>query len=446
MSKTLQDWLAWQETLHPCEIDLGLQRVAQVIRQLLPDYYESPHHESKQTHFPCYVITIAGTNGKGSTVALLEAILCAAGYQVGSYTSPHLLDYNERIKINQIPVADKLICDSFERINLARGELSLSYFEFGTLAAIDIIIQQNCDIAILEVGLGGRLDAVNVIDPDIALVTTVDIDHQDWLGHDRETIALEKAGIYRPDKPALYGDTDLPQSIKDKVKEEGLFFYQFATDYNFYIDTQGNWQWHNNNCTSLKHLPSPNLNGYIQYKNASNVLMILELLKPKFSVSLTEIQQGLQSVKLAGRFQKISDNPLIILDVAHNEQATKILKQSLENTLNFEHLHIIIGMLKDKECAKVIAILEPIVDSWRIIELNSNRAKPAAEIADIIHKNHTKKSNITKNVQIFSSFKQAFDDYQDKQLVSHQHCLLIFGSFYTVKDALTLLGQHKSNE
>ncbi len=444
MPKTLQDWLDWQETLHPCEIDLGLQRVAQVIRRLLPDCFESKNADSKQTHFPCYVITIAGTNGKGSTLALLEAILCAAGYRVGSYTSPHLLDYNERIKINQVPVTDQLICDAFARINQARAELSLSYFEFGTLAAIDIIIQQKCEFALLEVGLGGRLDAVNVIDPDIALVTTVDIDHQDWLGHDRETIALEKAGIYRQDKPALYGDSNLPTSIKDKVEEEGLSFYQFSMDYHFYMDSNGHWAWkysHNKEISTFNDLPMPHLAGKIQYKNASNALMVVELLKELFPISLSEIKQGLQNVKLLGRFQIISHNPLIVLDVAHNEQATQVLKQSLEQMFDFEDLHIIIGMLNDKECAKVIAILEPIVTSWRVIDLDSNRAKSATEIADIINETATQQSGRSAKVTVFSNFNQAFDDYKKNQCVlADKSCLLIFGSFYTVKDALKTLG------
>lgn len=472
MPKSLQDWLNWQETLHPHEIDLGLERVAQVLKNLLPDCYES-----FQAHFPFTVITIAGTNGKGSTVAMLEAILCEAGYRVGSYTSPHLLNYNERIKINQTPVSDQLICDSFERIDMARinnthidkdrSKYSLTYFEFGTLAAIDIIHKQSCDIAILEVGLGGRLDAVNVIDPDIALVTTVDIDHQDWLGSDRNAIGLEKAGIYRKDKPALYGDSDLPDSIKKMVIEQELSFFQFSVDYQYSLRNQNistlipkqinnaeQWDWivaddnmqqHN----SRYNLLTPNLKGTVQFKNASNVLMVLELLKDKFPVTQTEIKRGLQNVQLSGRFQVVSTEPFIILDVAHNAQAAKVLKQSCEQLSSSSKLNVIVGMLKDKDVAQVISIIEPIVDTWRIIELDTPRAMPAVEIETIIRDILKTKMNQTSPgsnilIKTFSNFELAFQDLiNSKLLFSNNDTLLVFGSFYTVTDAMQTLERFK---
>ena len=437
MAKTLQDWLDWQETLHPCEIDLGLQRVDQVIRQLLPDCYRS-----EPARFPFTIITIAGTNGKGSTVALLEAILCAAGYRVGSYTSPHLLRYNERIKINQTAVSDQLICNAFTRIDQARGaEVSLSYFEFGTLAAIDIMVQQACDIVVLEVGLGGRLDAVNVLDADISLVTTIDIDHQDWLGSDRNTIALEKAGIYRRNKPAIYGDNDCPETIKTLVKEQDLFFFQYSIDYHYSLEQDGLWRW-----GAYTHLPQPALKGVVQYKNAANVLMVLELLKKQLPVTEENIRQGLHNVRLAGRFQIISHDPFIVVDVAHNIQAARVLKQSLQQSSDFEHLHIIIGMLKDKDCSDVISVLESVADSWRVIELDSARARPADEIAAIIAA-IVSQSAVKKDITTFNNFQQAFEDYSNKGLLSGgKDGLLVFGSFYTVTDALQTLGQAKAYE
>lgn len=429
MSKTLQEWLDWQETLHPREIDLGLQRVSQVIKTLLPECYRSEHGI-----FPFSIITIAGTNGKGSTTALLESILCSAGYRVGSYTSPHIFSYNERIKINQTAVSDQAICDAFSRIDKARADTSLSYFEFGTLAAIDIMVQESCELVILEVGLGGRLDAVNVLDADIALVTTVDLDHQDWLGNDRDTIALEKAGIYRSDKPALYGDDKLPETIKQLVDQQKLSFYQFSTDYHYSLKNNGLWDW---SCNHKKEvicdLPAPALKGKIQYKNAANALMILELLKKQYPVTKANINSGLKNAKLLGRFQKISDDPLVILDVAHNEQAVQVLKQSLEEFVEFDRLHVIVGMLKDKDCKKIIEVLHSIVSSWRVIDLETHRAKQVNELADIITQTQTKKSK----VETFPDFKQAFDDYKkDIPLVDSNDCLLVFGSFYTVIDAL----------
>jgi dihydrofolate synthase/folylpolyglutamate synthase len=486
MSRTLQDWLNWQETLHPSEIDLGLGRVEQVLYQLLSESKSPACQVSKNSETPQFslsytVVTVAGTNGKGSTVALLEAIFSEAGYRVGSYTSPHLLEYNERIKINQVQVTDELLCDSFERIDKARGDLSLTYFEFGTLAAIDIFCHQLCEIVILEVGLGGRLDAVNVINPDVALVTTVDIDHQDWLGSDREMIGIEKAGIYRNNKPAIFGDIDCPKSILDRVARQKLTFYQYSVDYQYEARAR-QWDWLVLNHTPDKkaelfsryNLPLPNLNGAAQLKNAANVLMVLELLKESCPVTQADIKRGLLSVQLPGRFQIFSTKPFIILDVAHNVQAAKILRNSLEqlNSIVFEpesikapdkktlkasdtqppkasdvkslkasgKLHVIVGMLKDKDVLEVLSVLAPIVDSWRIIELDTPRAMPAKDIEIILKNNSPLTDGIDKKIQCFSNFELAFHDFNaNKLMLNSIDKLLIFGSFFTVTDALHLL-------
>lgn len=444
--KTIQDWLNWQETLHPSEIDLGLERVQLVLERLLPQCFESYNGK-----FPFTVITIAGTNGKGSTVAMLEAILNEAGYRVGCYTSPHLLQYNERIKLNRVPVTDEIICDSFARIEQAREQISLTYFEFGTLAAIDVFYQHQCDIVILEVGLGGRLDAVNIIDADIAMVTTVDIDHQDWLGSDRDAIGLEKAGIYRHEKPAIFGDDNLPESIRNKVRQEGLAFFQYSQDYDFNCrDKQWDWLPADTNGQFSAHynLPLPSLKGLIQLKNAANVLMCLELLKDSYPVSQAEIKRGLQNTFLAGRFQIVSSQPLIILDVAHNVQAAKMLRQSIEQVSVPGKFNVIIGMLKDKEVREVIAVLLPLVDSWRVIELNSPRAMAARDINHLLQellqtktqeqsgKNHA----AAINIQCFDSFAEAYQDYKryNDQSGNFEN-LLVFGSFFIVSDALNTL-------
>jgi len=455
MPKSLQEWLSWQETLHPSEIDLGLQRVTEVLNRLLPlglafDSLDS-NSDSIKPDIPI-VITIAGTNGKGSTVAMLESIFTQAGYRVGSYTSPHLLRYNERIKINQIPVSDQLICDSFERINQARlqkKEQSLTYFEFATLAAIDIFHQELCHIIILEVGLGGRLDAVNIIDADVALITTVELDHQDWLGSDREAIGIEKAGIYRSNKPAIYGDDNLPQSIADIVKQKDLTFYQYSIDYNFRAREQvpykpspskQQWDWLASSFPERYNLPWPNLQGEVQLKNASNVLMVLNLLKDSCPVTQTEIKLGLQNTRLAGRFQIISSSPLVVLDVAHNVQAAHVLKTSALSLQKQSpgKLHVIIGMLKDKEVSDVLSVVAPHISSWRLIELDSQRAMPAQEIKNILtslQKNLGAK-NKTK-IQCFENFEQAYDDYSRHELLLNpDDILLVFGSFFTVTNAL----------
>ena len=453
MPKTLQDWLEWQETLHPSEIDLGLDRVKQVLHKLLPpelsdsilsDSILSGSRLPEELHFslPYTLITVAGTNGKGSTVAMLEAIFTEAGYRVGSYTSPHLLRYNERIKIVQEPVADDLLCDSFARIDQARGELSLTYFEFGTLAAIDIFYRQSCEIVILEVGLGGRLDAVNVLDPDVALVTTVDIDHQQWLGSDRDTIGIEKAGIYRKNKPAIFGDNDCPQSILDIVEQQQLTFYQYSVDYHYESRLQ-QWDWltsddQKNELFSRYNLPLPNLQGAVQLKNAANVLMVLELLKKSCPVTQAEIKRGLHNVQLSGRFQIFSTQPFIILDVAHNVQAARILRHSIEQ-LGVK-LHVIVGMLKDKEVLEVLSVLAPIVDSWRIIDLDTPRAMPAEEIEVLLINNIPLVDGVSRKTQCFSNFEQAYQNFNaDKLMLNAIDKLLIFGSFFTVTDALHLL-------
>jgi len=484
MSKTLQDWLDWQETLHPSEIDLGLERVARVLYRLLPECIsadscfseakllgpvlpETVLPEKSKFSLPYKIITIAGTNGKGSTVTMLEAIFTEAGYRVGSYTSPHLLQYNERVKIDQIPVIDEFLCDSFARIDQAREALSLTYFEFGTLAAIDIFYQQSCEIVILEVGLGGRLDAVNVVDPDIAMVTTVDIDHQDWLGSDRNAIGIEKAGIYRSNKPAIYGDIDCPQSIRDIIFQQKLNFFQYSVDYQYH-QTESHWDWlaieKNEQLLSHYNLPLPRLKGTAQLKNAANVLLVLELLKDVCPVTRTHIICGLQKAQLAGRFQVFSTDPFILLDVAHNVQAAKVLRSSINElkavnktplkafnktqlkVVNkiplkaFGKLHVIVGMLKDKDVLDVLSILAPIVDSWRIIELDTPRAMPAEDMAVILKNDIPLPDGVDKKVHCFSNFKQAYHDYTEKEaLLNSIDKLLVFGSFFTVTDALSFL-------
>jgi len=430
-----------------------------VIQILLSDFFDS---ESRQFCFPFKIISIAGTNGKGSTVAMLEAILTQAGYCVGSYTSPHLLHYNERIRINQQAVSDQLICQAFERINSARGETSLSYFEFGTLAAIDIFCAgfaeeqpsgNPCDVVILEVGLGGRLDAVNVVDADVALITTVDIDHQEWLGNDRNSIALEKAGIYRKDKPAVYGDTDMPQSLQKKLIEEHLEYYQFAKDYWFVTDDKREnyqqgalWNWsvavQYQNFTSIKQLPMPQLKGDQQLKNASNVLMVLELLKQALPVSSSDIHNGLLNVNLMGRFQVILSDPVVILDVAHNEQAANILRHSIEQFMmnhfsQIKKINVIVGMLKDKEVEKVLSAFKEIVNCWRIIDLDTPRAMPATGIKQILRQQSENFQIKNDNIKTFSHFNEAYLDFKAYNSCHSKQILLVFGSFHTVSDALS---------
>ncbi len=393
---------------------------------------------------PYTVITIAGTNGKGSTVALLESILTQAGYKVGTYTSPHLQQYNERIRIKQVPVADQLICDAFSRINNSRNNVSLTYFEFGTLAAIEVFFRQQCDIVILEVGLGGRLDAVNAIEPDIAFVSTVDFDHQDWLGNDLDSIALEKAGIYRNNKPAIYGDEPLISSIAEKVAVEELEFYQFGKDYNYRLREQ-QWDWLPADSSCFEpyyNLPLPALGGQIQLKNSANVLFILQLIRSQWPVTQAEIKRGLFTATLAGRFQILKTEPLVIADVAHNVQATRVLRKTLQALSVPGKWHIIVGMLKDKDIASVLLELKTVAQSWSIIELDTPRAMPAEAIRTIVQEQLGQDSE----TYCFVDFKQAYqhyNEYNNKLQTSggYQNNLLVFGSFFTVSEALRFFGE-----
>jgi dihydrofolate synthase/folylpolyglutamate synthase len=437
---TLQEWLQWQQQLHPSEIELGLERVSKVLRSLHPQFYQTA-----RPSYPFTIITIAGTNGKGSTVAMLEAILTQAGYHVGSYTSPHLIDYNERIKINQTPVSEQSICQAFERIQAARHDISLTYFEFGTLAAIDVFVSNQCEIIILEVGLGGRLDAVNAVDADVALVTTVDLDHQEWLGDNRDQIGLEKAGIYRQDKPAIFGDKDIPQSVLASVKQKQLQFFQFGRHYH-YIKRDNQWDWIPGetlqNYQAHYNLPLPRLSGDIQLQNASNVLMILSLIRPEFPVTHADIKQGLLHTWLPGRFQLISDHPVIVVDVAHNVQAANQLKNNLQQFKFPGHWHVILGMLKDKDIKSVLSILNPLVASWRLIELDTPRAMPADQIASLIKESEAMSNSEKQKILCFSSFKEAYEDFTRYNIKQGQtQKLLVFGSFFTVSDALRLFSE-----
>ncbi|WP_054774514.1 bifunctional folylpolyglutamate synthase/dihydrofolate synthase, partial [Methylogaea oryzae] len=311
---TLAEWLAWQETLHPKPIDLGLQRVRRV-------------YDALGSGAAPFTITVGGTNGKGSSVALLSAILRAAGYRVGTYTSPHLLRYNERIQIDGEPVDDATICEAFGRVDGARGDTSLSYFEFGTLTALDIFRRAGLDAQILEVGLGGRLDAVNIIDADAALVASIDIDHQEWLGDSRDAIALEKAGIYRRGHPAVLGDPEAPPALLSYVDEQGIALHRQGREFGYSMDGAG-WNWRGST-GSLRELPLPAMPGKHQLLNASAVLQLLQLVQTRLPVAESAVRRGLETVRLAGRFQLIPGAPAVLADVAHNPQAARVLAEYL---------------------------------------------------------------------------------------------------------------------
>ncbi len=410
--QTLDAWLAWQETLHPSAIDLGLERPGQVLARMAIGK-PAP-----------IVITIAGTNGKGSSVAMLESILLAAGYRVGCYTSPHLQRYNERIRINGAEVEDSALCDSFEHIDQARGDISLTYFEFGTLAAFDLFARAGVDVAVLEVGLGGRLDAVNLIDADVALITAIDLDHASWLGNDRETIAREKAGIMRSDLPAVCSDPNPPQALLFHASELGTALYCLGRDYGFQMALEG-WQWHAGDDAPLS-LPLPSLRGEFQLQNASGVLMVLHLLHDRLPLSPQQLRQGLLATRLAGRFELTPGEVVEITDVAHNAQSATALAENLQRLPVEGKTLAVVAMLSDKDQSAVVAAMASVIDSWYVAGLDVSRGAEAESLAAVVEQVTATEPSMAATVQDALRLARTAAQPGDR--------IVIFGSFYTVAE------------
>ncbi|MGB5180313.1 MAG: bifunctional tetrahydrofolate synthase/dihydrofolate synthase [Gammaproteobacteria bacterium] len=412
---TLTDWLAWQETLHPRKIDLGLERVAQVAErmQLL-----TPGHG---------VITVAGTNGKGSSVAMLESILSAAGYRIACYTSPHLLRYNERIRIAGKAVDDATLCAAFDSVDQARGNISLSYFEFGTLAALSLFSQAHLDIALLEVGMGGRLDAVNILDGDAALVTSIDIDHSTWLGKDRETIGREKAGIFRADRPAVCSDPAPPASVRRQAQAVSARWYAPGCGFDWTTSEAG-WNWQSSGKV-YRDLPLPALPGSHQLQNAAGVLMVLEALASRFPLSRSAIEKGLLTVTIAGRCQLIPGAVETLLDVAHNPGSAESLAQLLRQRDVRGRTRTVLGMLADKDVAAFAAILNPVVDDWYLASLPGERGLTAEQLQQSLCGNVR-----TAPVQLFQDVATAFSQARADAKAGDR--VVVCGSFVTVAEAL----------
>lgn len=411
----LEDWLEWQERCHSRPIDLGLERVAEVYRRL-------------NSNADIITITVAGTNGKGSCVAFLEAMYRAQGYKVGAYTSPHILRYNERIRIDGEAVADDTICEAFERIDQVRGDTSLSYFEFGTLAALDIFARNQLDVQLLEVGLGGRLDAVNIIDPDVALVSTIALDHVDWLGDSVEQIAREKAGIFRAATPAIIGDDQVPADLLAVAEEKSALVLQFGRQFN-YRKTHDGWDWVGAEQV-LKDLPVPAFKGEHQYRNASAVIMAVHCLQPRLPMDESAIRQGLSNAKLAGRFQLIAGEPAVLLDVGHNPQAVQTLLDYLQSDFPAVKIRAVFAMMKDKDIASVIALMRERVAEWYLAPL----INPRAASPEILHELFRQQQ--LDNVHAgYNDFSAAFAAARRDSLPNEM--ILIFGSFFLVSEYLS---------
>lgn len=416
----LHDWLAWQEKLHPAEIELGLERVAAVLQRMKPG-------ELKFT-----VISVAGTNGKGSCVALLDAIYRAAGYSVGAYTSPHLKNYNERISIDGVTVSDQQLCEVFDRIDQCRGEISLTYFEFGTLAAIALMVDADVDVAILEVGLGGRLDAVNIFDADVALISSIGMDHQEWLGNDREKIALEKAGIARAGKPVVCGEIHPPESLEMYLQD--IHAPLFLINRDFFVErTQSDissesWSWTDGEKRRAS-LPLPALRGEMQLVNAASVLKVIHLLMTKLPVSQSNIRQGLASVYLPARFQVIPGDIPVIVDVAHNVQAAEALAGNLKSLACKGSTMAVFGCFRDKDIRGIVEQMAPVIDHWFVATLDGPRARDARDIAQ-----HITQITCDSMVTICESIEVAKESAI--AAASPGDCVVLFGSFFVAAEVL----------
>lgn len=419
--RSLADWLRWQETLHPSAIDLGLDRMRRTLQRL---GWQQPK---------CPVITVAGTNGKGSTVALTSRILRAGGYRVGTFTSPHLIRYNERIVIDGREVSDASLIAAFERIDAARGEDTLTFFEFNTLAALLVFDTAGVDAIVLEVGLGGRLDSVNAVDADVAVVTSIALDHTDWLGPDVESIGREKAGIFRAGRPAIYGSREMPASIAAVAQQVGTPLYRLGAEFDWRSDGE-RWSWRGRT-SHYDDLPRPALHGELQFDNASSVLAALECLSSRLPIAREAVEQGLRTVTLPGRFQVIRrSQPAAvdwILDVAHNPAAAQALAGQLASRPAEGRTLAVCGILGDKDIDSIASILRHSFDAWVVIGLPSARAVPVDALAERLAKLGANIATTAMDVAAGCEAAQSLAGAGDR--------IVVFGSFLTVGPALEWL-------
>jgi dihydrofolate synthase/folylpolyglutamate synthase len=424
---TLPEWLAQIERLHPQAIALGLDRVERVKQAL-----------GLEPGFP--IVTVGGTNGKGSVCAMLEAVLHCAGYRVGCYTSPHLLRYNERVRIGMREAADSDLVRAFDAVETARKRggrrraeqsddgseaVPLTYFEFGTLAALWLFVEQGIEAAVLEVGLGGRLDAVNAFDADCAVVVSVDLDHMDYLGSDRETIGYEKAGIYRAGRPAICADPDPPASLRKHAADIGGRWLAIGTDFG-YERRGGQWRYWGPG-GKRSGLPYPALRGSVQLGNAAAAITALDTLRDRVPVAAADVRSGLLQAELAGRFQVLPGRPAVILDVAHNPHAARALAANLRGFERGGRTLAVFSMLGDKDIAGVIEAVKDLVDHWFVAGTGAPRGASAALLAQTLA---VAGAAVTRCESLAAAYAQACDTAAGNDKI------LVFGSFYTVAAAM----------
>lgn len=416
-SSSLAEWLAWLEQLSPVEINLGLERVETVFARL-------------DLRRPGLVLHVAGTNGKGSSVEMLRSIFLAAGNTVGAYTSPHLIHYNERIRINDDYASDADIVAAFERVEACRGDLPLTYFEFATLAGAAVLDAANVEVGIFEIGLGGRLDAVNAIEPDGGIITNISRDHVDWLGHDLESIAAEKAGIMRTAKPFVFGARESFAAIDRRAAEIGANLLRAGIDFDFKRNAKDSWAWSGQR-VRLDHLPMPVLAGDFQLQNAAAVLALLEALGRDDLLQQELIGKAFAALRLPGRFQRINKGCEWLVDVAHNEGGAQVLAQTLAEQPVAGRTIAVIGVLADKDVSAIIKPLLAKVDEWIAVTPEGPRALAAAKLGAQIALQGNRPVLIADSIAAGLSAAACRATGSDR--------VLVCGSFHTVGPALTWL-------
>ncbi|RPA62631.1 bifunctional tetrahydrofolate synthase/dihydrofolate synthase [Shewanella frigidimarina] len=405
---SLAQWLDYLLAIHPSEIDMGLTRVSAVAERL-----------SVLDLAPAKVITVAGTNGKGTTCAMLASILRQAGLSVGVYSSPHLLHYNERVQINQQDASDDALIEAFCAIEAARGDISLTFFEYATLAGLYLFKAAKVDVIILEVGLGGRLDATNIIDSTATILTSIDLDHQEYLGDTRELVGREKAGVFRPDCVAIIGEPDLPLSITEYANQLHTTLYRVGHEFNYQKDQTQPTLWHfESGLQSYTGLTVPRL----PLANAASVVALLSHIWPQ--ISQQHINQGLQQAQLAGRLEQVSLQPLVLLDVAHNPHAARYLAQQLQ-AYQGRRIVALCGMLKDKDIKSVLATLAEQISHWNLVSLDNPRGASAQALRQALPNDSS-----CEHVSEFDDIASAWQAIQ--ATVNADDVVIVFGSFYTV--------------
>jgi dihydrofolate synthase / folylpolyglutamate synthase len=430
---TLDTWLVHIGRQHVAEIVMGLDRVREVwLRMAASGTSETKHGPQAPVN-----IVVGGTNGKGSTCAMLESVLTAAGFKTGFNSSPHLVRYNERVRIGKRMASDAMLVDSFVAVEAARlmsPPVSLTYFEYATLSALWVFAQEKVDVAILEVGLGGRLDAVNIIDADVSVVVSIDLDHQNYLGDTIEKIALEKAHIYRPDRCAIFADTSAPASLVMYANEIGAKLVCLGSEYRFQRK-DGQWDFVG---TILDHkvnrysLPMPALRGSYQLKNAAGAIAALAALHERLPVSLGHLKRGLLEVEWPGRMQVLPGRPAVVLDVAHNPHAARALEDALGTMGFYENTYAVFGMLKDKDIDEVIRTVKGRIDHWFVASLTGERGSAASDIGTRLDKLGLANAR-TLHVNVASAYAAA------RERAGQNDRILIFGSFQTVADAMRVI-------